>query len=327
MQSIYSIPPEWAPHEATWLQWPKGEERFLAPAFCEIVRALKGRETVRLIVSDARVQRQAEAALISAGVGTDSVEFYPIPTDWCWCRDTGPMFALELGRLVALDWPFNGWGDPDCPHAKDDAVPQRVARALGVDRIRLSLVAEGGAMELNGAGAMIASEPCFHHRNPSTSRAEMDGYLKGKLQVEKILWLRSFPQDDMTRGHPDGIARFINESTIAVGEMLDKADADYPVFEDAASVASAAGFSVVRVPIPGRWEGMAANYMNWYVANDVVLVGTFEREEFDKQGISSVAARFPERKAIGIDVRLLWRRGGGVHCVTQQQPSIRKNLS
>jgi agmatine deiminase len=124
----------------------------------------------------------------------------------------------------------------------------------------------------------------------------------------------------MTRGHPDGIARFINESTIAVGETLDKTDADYPVFEDAASVASEAGFSLVRVPIPGRWEEMAANYMNWYVANGVVLVGTFGRPEFDDIGIASVAALFPERKVVGIDVRRLWRRGGGLHCVTQQQP-------
>jgi agmatine/peptidylarginine deiminase len=119
--------------------------------------------------------------LLSRGITTDNIEFYRIPTDWCWCRDTGPMFALGPRGLTILDWIFNAWGNPSWPHSKDTVLPERVAQALGLDCVRLSLVAEGGAMEFNGAGAMIASEPCFRHRNPSTAKAEMDRFLKSRM--------------------------------------------------------------------------------------------------------------------------------------------------
>ena len=317
------VPAEWEPHESTWLQWPKGRERSLEPTFVEIVRALLRHERVDVIVSNERVFESAHRALGKGGALVPDVRFHMSPTDWCWCRDNGPMFLSDRGQLHVIDWGFNAWGDPRYRHANDDHVPVHVAASLGIPVQTSPVVIEGGALEWNGAGTVIASESCLLHRNPGLGRSDLEAILHDALGFDEVIWLTDYASADaLTRGHPDAIARFIAADTVVVGEIVSVSDRDRAVYEKAAQILSGHGLCVRRMPIPGYTQGAAANYLNWYVANGVVIVGTFGVDEWDQAALRALAAYFPGRSAVGVFARSLWQEGGGIHCVTQQQPQI-----
>jgi agmatine deiminase len=322
------VPPEWSQHDATWLQWPHGrQEGKFAPTLCRIVKALVPRERVDLIVSDADVRRSAQTSLRRAGVPTEQVTFHEIATDSCWCRDSGPIFVVDSQGLFISDWRFTGWGRTKC-YGKDDRIPRHVAKRLGMRRVRHRMVLEGGAIEFNGGGAAITSWPCLRHRNRGVSRERMERALRGAFGLSHLVWLEKAPprDEDYTRGHVDGIARFINRSTVVVGEIADPHDPVAKVFESAAEVIRNAGFRVRRLPVPvKRRRGVSVdrcNYLNWYVANDVVLVGVFGCPEHDRSALARIRRYWPGRKVVGINICRMWQKGGGgIHCVTQQQPA------
>jgi len=321
------IPPEWLPHAATWLQWPKGEEKHHEHVFSEIVKAFIPTERVRLIVSDAGVEKSARAVLADAEIPTDNVEFHRIPTDWCWCRDNGPLFALDSHGVFVINWLFNGWGQTKS-YKNDDRVPVHVAQTLGQCVISYEMVVEGGALEFNGAGAVIASRPCLQHRNCYMPDQDIEEVLRKALGVDQVVWLRRFEKDDLTKGHPDSIARFADATTVIVGEVASQDDPESAVYEDAAERVARAGFDDRRMPIPGRvthkGTQMLANYLNWYITNGAVLVGTFGHPDWDDAALAFIADLSKEfwggRQVVGIEIRALWADGGGIHCVTQQQP-------
>jgi agmatine deiminase len=155
----------------------------------------------------------------------------------------------------------------------------------------------------------------------------MERTLREAFGLSRVVWLEKAepPSEDYTGGHLDGIARFISERTVVVGEIVEHDDPVRLVFDDAARVIQGAGFSVTRMRIPveprGRREFQRGNYLNWYVANGVVLVGTFGRPEWDDAAIAIVRTFWPTREVVPIDVGELWEQGGGIHCVTQQQPA------
>jgi len=321
------IPPEWSLHAATWLQWPKGEEKRHERTFSEIVKALAPSEYVRLIVSDESVESSARAVLAEADVPTDNVRVHRVPTDWCWCRDNGPLFAFDSQGIFVIDWLFTGWLETKS-YRNDDLVPVRVAQMLGKRVVSYQMVVEGGALEFNGAGIVIASRPCLRDRNRSMTDAEIEAALKEALGAERIVWLERFEKDDFTKGHPDSIARFADDTTVIVGEVVNRDDSESLVYEDAAARVARAGLKVRRMPLPGRitYNGrqMLANYLNWYIANGSILVGTFDRADWDSAALAFVADLSREfwggRKVAGIEIKELWADGGGIHCVTQQEP-------
>ena len=322
----FLAPAEWAPHSAAWLQWPHGREVRFAPAFCQIIKALVPHERVSLIVPDSKALESVRTALRRAGVPLQRVTFYEIPTDSCWCRDSGPIFAVDSEGLFVSDWRFTGWGRVKS-HRKDDRIPYHIARTLGLRRVRQRMVLEGGAIEFNGAGAAITSWPCLHHRNPSMSRASMERTLKRGFGLTKVVWLEKAPprSEDYTRGHVDGIARFIRKTTVVVGQITDPRDPVAKVFESAAQILQDAGFKVRRLPISvKRKKGgkcVRYNYLNWYVANGIVLIGTFGSPANDRAALTCIRRYWPRRKVVGINIREMWQQGGGgIHCVTQQQP-------
>lgn len=153
--------------------------------------------------------------------------------------------------------------------------------------------------------------------------------LKEAFGLSKVIWLEKAPprDEDYTRGHVDGLARFIKKkNTVVVGEITDPRDPVAKVFESAAQIIEDAGFKVRRLPIPvkRRKDGSLDryNYLNWYVANGVVLVGVFGSPADDRAALARIRRYWPKRKVIGINIREMWQRGGGgIHCVTQQQPA------
>jgi len=176
------------------------------------------------------------------------------------------------------------------------------------------LIVERGNLEFNGAGALIASWPCQNDRNPGVSQAEMEIMFEQAFGVTEVVWLLSNPPGDLTTGHVDGIARYV-----------DQGDPDAWIYEEAATIIQTAGFEVERIDIPGTVDymgsPMAAIYVNWLVVNEAVIATGFGVPAWDAAAQARIEEFFPGRAIHVVETLELWYWGGGTHCVTNDQPT------
>jgi len=347
--SGFRMPAEWEPHAATWLAWPHektdwpGKFPAIPLVYADIVRWLSLGERVRLEMNGKAEEVAARRLLRRAGVDLAQVDFFGIPTDRVWTRDHGPLFVKHPSGEVALtNWRFNGWAKyPN--HKKDDAVPDRIARAQKrrcwkpMARFGGKLqqvVLEGGSIDVNGAGTLLTTEECLlspvQARNPGLSREALEGLLGEYLGIRKVLWLGEGIVGDDTHGHVDDLARFIDETTVVLATERRRTDANYERLEDnrrrLASMTDADGrpLHVVPLPMPRpvEWNGqrLPASYANFYIANRHVLVPTFN-DPADRVALGTLARLFPGREVVGIHaLDLVWGLGT-LHCLTQQEPA------
>lgn len=336
------LPDETARHEGTWLQWPHrytygtAYRDRLEPTWVAMTRALVGSENVHLIVYDAAEETRVRDKLNAAGVPLSKVNFVIRPTDDVWARDNGPLFVYGANdELKIADWGFNGWGE-DAPYRKDAAVRTSVAAKLGMARVDLTdYVVEGGAIEVDGRGVLMATRSSILEpkRNPGVSQAELETVLADQLGVSKFIWLDGGPggKQDITDMHIDGFARFGTPQTLVTLSRGDLAywglsSADIDRLYRARDI-DGAPYRFVQLPLTARdvvtdygydirFKG---SYVNYYVANSVVLVPEY-KDPNDAVARSILQRLYPDRRVVGIDVRNLYRNGGMVHCVTQQQP-------
>ena len=346
----YRLPAEWGPHAATWLVWPQAKDdwpgRFDAIPFAygELVRHLVPREPVELIVGTAGREERARALLREDGVDLERVHFHRWPTDRAWVRDSGPIFLRHpappegLPPIAVTDWRFNGWAKYENWH-RDDRLPGRVARLRGVPvwRPRADgerLVLEGGAIDVNGAGDLLATEECLlssvQARNPGIPREALERALREYLGVERIHWLGRGLVGDDTHGHIDDIARFVAERTIVAARAPEPPDPNHDALAEnldrlrAATGPDGAPFEIVELPMPAPiaygGQRVPASYLNFYLANGTVLVPTFN-DPHDREALATLARLFPDREVRGIHAGdLIWGLGT-LHCLTQQEPA------
>jgi agmatine deiminase len=336
------MPDEAVTHAATWLAWPhaatygRAYRDRLEPTFVEMTAALVGGELVRVVVNSAAEQARVRGVLQAAGVPLGGVDMYVRRTDDVWIRDNGAIFVFDpAGRMVALDWGFNGWGF-DAPFRSDDTLPVAMAAVRGVPRIDLRrTILEGGAFEVDGAGTFLATRSAILEpdRNPGLAEATLEARLTMALGVDHFIWLDGADGGrlDITDMHIDGFARFAPG-----GVLVTMADADLAYWGlSAADIATlgaavdAAGVPFARLDLPltandvvttyGAPVGFKGSYTNFYIANDVVLVPTYA-DPNDAVALALLAPLFPGRTVVGIDSRNLYRVGGMIHCVTQQEP-------
>lgn len=337
------MPEETAPHEATWLQWPHrytygtAYRDRIEPTWVAMTQALVASEKVKLVVYDAAEQARVRARLVAAGVPLANVSFVIRPTDDVWVRDNGPIFVYDDNdRLKITDWGFNGWGE-DAPYRKDDTVPSAAASRLGMARVDLNdYVVEGGAIEVDGRGVLMATRSSIlePNRNPGVSQAEMEAVLGKQLGVSKFIWLDGAPggSDDITDMHIDGFARFGTPDTIVTMSRNDLrywglSAADSDRLYQARDIDGRA-YRFVQLPLTARevvtdygYEiRFKGSYVNYYVGNTVVLVPEY-KDPNDAVAKAIVQRLYPGRSVVGVDVRNLYRNGGMIHCVTQQQPA------
>jgi len=320
------VPAEWEPHEGTWLQWPKGWERGFQGTFSEIVNALQAYEQVNLIVDDDQAMEAARKILVNKEVPLDNIQWHVMAYDWSWMRDNGPVWVETSDGVILQDWGFNAWGEIDPHFDKDNAVPCKVAEIEGIECEGYDLIYERGTLEFNGAGTLIASWPVMEDRNPELTQSEAEEFFQEAFGVEKVVWILGAPRGDITGGHVDGIARFIDANTVVVARHADENHPEANLYEEAAEIIEAAGFEVRRMDIPGyvtyRGIKMPAIYVNWLVANGVVVMTGFGEPEWDNAAKATVESYFPGRDVMVIETLDLWYSGGGVHCVTNDQPMM-----
>ena len=338
---LYTMPSEEHAHEGTWIQWPHnhtyswGASDFV-PAFREMVSALIESENVHIVAYNNQHVNQITNQLTNNGISMANVSIHVYQNDDFWVRDNGPIFVYsDQGDLTILDWGFNGWGD-DAPYELCDQVPSLIGDDIGYPVVDLNhVVLEGGAVEINGEGSLMAtwSSILGDHRNPGMSESEMEEYLTTYLGITNFIWLEGVygGNADITDQHIDAVARFHGANTIVTMSEEDLVEwellpTDIEILYSATNV-QGQPFNIVTLPITdndvvtewGEDMQFKGSYVNYYVANSVVLVPQYD-DPRDAEALEIVSELYPSKQAVGIDCRNLFGVGGMVHCVTQQQP-------
>ncbi len=344
----YRMPGEWEPHEATWIAWPHNRndwpQRFepIPWAYAEIVRHITPGEIVRILVNSKDHEAGARILLQRVGVDLKRVEFFRIPTDRGWTRDYGPLFVKRDAPrpdVAIARFGFNGWAKYS-NWRKDAQVPERAARAL---KRRLfdvvvegrRFVLEGGSIDANGMGTVLATEQCLldpetQARNPGFGRKEIAEIFRQYLGAGNILWLSKGIAGDDTPGHVDDVCRFVGPRTAVICWERDPRDVNYaPMQENWERIQHMAledgtKIEVVPLPMPSPvymdGQRLPASYANFYIANSAVLVPTFN-DPRDIIALGTLGELFPGRPVVGIHaLDLVWGLGT-IHCLTQQQPA------
>lgn len=335
------MPAEWAPHERTWMAFPPPNATFgdegsstleaARSAWATVAMTIARYEPVTMVVQSGR---GAEAASY-VGSGVTIVE---APIDDAWIRDSGPTFTLSSEGLAATNWIFNGWGAQSWATWDNDArLALDVSRRAGATSRDSALTNEGGGIHVDGQGTVFLTDTVQldPQRNPGWSREQVEAEIHSHLGTTHAIWLpRGLTRDydDFgTRGHVDIVATFVRPGVVAAHRQLDPAHPDFEVTNElvgllrASTDASGRALEVVEITAPsvldenGEWTDYS--YINHYVGNGFVVVGTFD-DPHDEEALAALARLYPGRRIEPTDGRAIFAHGGGVHCITQQQPRV-----
>jgi agmatine deiminase len=335
------MPDEAAPHRRTWMAFGAsaeiwGEDYLLGVQenIARIARTIARYEPVMMLV------RPGERAFAEQLCGAN-IQFLATSLDDVWVRDTGAVFLTNSQlKLAGIDFNFNGWGEKqdgwvEKPDQRNDAkVAQTLLEFTGAKSITTSIVAEGGAIEVDGQGTAIITESCIlnRNRNPGLTKEECDRQLKLLLGVQKIIWLPGIQGKDITDGHTDFYARFARPGVVIAGLEVDPNSFDYHVTREHLKIlknatdAQGRELEVITIEAPRTIRSLdktgdfAAGYINFYVVNGAVIIPEFGDSEADENARKTLIKLFPKREVIQLNIDALAAGGGGIHCVTQQEP-------
>ncbi len=326
----YRAVPEWAPHARCWMAWPCRDDLWgeglaaAREAYARVARTIAEFEPVTMIV---RPELVAEASLL-LGKG---ISILPMAQDDSWTRDTGPLFLAGPGGRAGVCFRFNGWGERYSPYDEDARMARRILEHLRLPAFESELVLEGGGIDLDGEGTAILCEPSVLDpgRNPTASRSEVERELAAMLAVERVIWLPAGLVDDDTGGHVDNVARFVAPGVVVVarderGPHRLALEAVRAVLEEAVDAAGRR-LEVVPLDLPaprrrhdGRW--LSLSYVNFYFAEGAVLVPAFE-DPADRAAARTFEQLFPEREVVQLELGPIPEGGGGLHCITRDEPA------
>lgn len=347
----YHMPAEWEPHQATWIAWPHnrsdwpGKFAAIPWVYADIVRHLSRVEHVNIVVRNAPERSLARRVLGLANVALKNISFHLWPTNRVWTRDSGPIFVRRESKVdpVAItNWRFNAWAKYS-DWKFDNQLPSRISRTLRLKQFTPvvggngkghHVVLEGGSIDVNGQGLMLTTEECLlskvQQRNPGLSREDMEKVFADSLGVAKVIWLGRGIVGDDTHGHVDDIARFVAADTVLAVTEANTADRNHAPLRDnlarlrAATDVNGRKLQIVELPMPRpvifEKRRLPASYANFYIANRLVLVPTFN-DPNDRIALDILAGLFPQREIVGIHCGdFIWGLGA-IHCMTQQQPA------
>ena len=336
----YFMPPECHPHECCWMQWPhefqnknsyqeveswshfdfeRGRHKW-----AEVAKGISNFEKVNMIVHPQDIE-------IAKKLLHDSINIFEFHNDDCWARDSGATFLLnDKKKLGGVDWEFNGWGK-FTPHDSDNKIAKFMIDKSSATYFKSQMVLEGGSIHVDGAGTLITTEQCLlnKNRNPNLTKREIEENLEKYLNIEKIIWLKH-GTDEGTDGHIDNIACFVDETKVLALSCNDKLDPFYEKLNENLEIlktsVDAKGRSLEVIEIEMSYKRLIPNddepssYINFYIANNGIVMPSFDDANADTNAQNIIQSIFPKRKLIvinGIDISL---GGGNIHCITQQQP-------
>ncbi|MFT4470175.1 agmatine deiminase family protein [Arthrobacter sulfonylureivorans] len=340
----WRMPAETAPHERIWMAFPRagltlGEDAASAEeaygAWTAVAQAIAEFEPVTMVV-DPTERKRASRML---GSGIDQLE---APLDEFWMRDIGPTFVVDDARpgvLGAVDWTFNGWGAPAWAEwEKSRGIGRFVAEQAGAELVSSLLVNEGGAIHVDGAGTVLVTETVQLDpgRNPYTDKERVEAELARTLGTTHTVWVpRGLTRDyeDLgTRGHIDMVATIPSPGRLLLHLQNNPAHPDFEVSRQLrdffGTQLDAAGkpFEIIELPAPDTLKDNDGfvdwSYVNHLVVNGGVIACGYGEERADALAAEILAEAYPGRRVVTVDARPILARGGGIHCITQQQPAL-----
>ena len=331
----YRMPAEWVHHACCWMSWPSRADQWvdgLAGAkntYASVARAIQRFEPVRMVAEPHSV----DDARVHCGAG---VEVVPLPIDDPWMRDSGPTFLTRGdGAIAGTAWRFNSWGGKSPEYADNARLAGRVLSIAAAPVYQSSLCLEGGAIHTDGAGTVITTESVVlnRNRNPGITKAAAEHELRQALGATRVIWLPGDPDslvDDITDGHIDGLVSFVKPGVViyesdpsATGSAMRLAAVNRRALETAVD---ASGRRLQIISIDDAYEVQtlhsmfSRSYVNFYIANGGIVMPRFGVPG-DARALAVIKAAFPDREVVQIDITQLASGGGGIHCITQQQPA------
>lgn len=336
------MPPEWVPHERTWMEFPPacttfgddpdGELGYYRGVWAAVTNAIARFEPVSLIcaVGDGSAARK---------LVDQSVTIHETAIDECWFRDSGPTFVTHPGgRVGAVCWQFNGWGQQEfCSWEHERNVGEFAARLADAEVFYSSMVNEGGGIHVDGEGTVMITRTVQldPHRNPDMDAEQVEAELRTFLGVEKVLWLpRGLTKDYQrygTRGHVDIVAAWVRPGLVVAHSQPDPSHPDHEVCAEnlailrASTDARGRQLEVVEIEAPTATHAdgdiVDWSYINHYVCNGAVILCSFD-DPRDEAAAATLSRLYPGREVVLVEARPIFECGGGIHCITQQQPAV-----
>ncbi|MFM6977435.1 MAG: agmatine/peptidylarginine deiminase [Micrococcales bacterium] len=330
----WKMPAEWATHERTWMAWPSNGYTLGATEY----DAMEAR-TTWAAVANAIVEFEPVTMLcnpadldVAKSFLNEDIKLVEASLDDAWMRDIGPTFVKnESGELGAVNWIFNGWGaQPWASWTNDSKISNQIGQLTDSTIIKSQIVNEGGAIHVNGAGVVLLTETVQlgEGRNSDWTRENVEREVHAMLGTDKAIWLKRGLTRDYdqfgTRGHVDIVACFANEDTILFHKQENVEHPDYEIsLEVEATLRANGDFNLIPVAAPKALRDedgfVDFSYINHYLVNGGVILCSFD-DENDLRAVETMKQVYPGRKIVQIDARNLFARGGGIHCITQQQP-------
>ncbi len=328
----WRMPAEWHPHECTWMGWPAKDyeedptenDRAFA-AWSAVANAIVRFEPVKMLIEPQDIETAKKFL-------DKRVELVEASFDDGWLRDTGPSFVKnEAGEVAGVNWIFNGWGATSWAiWAKDQHAATQINQFAGVQSIDSKLINEGGGIHVDGEGNLLLTETVQlgEGRNSTWSRQEVEAELHAKLGTKRAIWIRRGLTRDYdefgTRGHIDIVACFAPGNTILYHDQQDETHPDFSVSHEVKRTLEEAGdFNLIAMPAPKTLKDTHGwvdySYINHYLVNGGVILCAFD-DENDVQAKAILERCYPDREVVLVDARPIFARGGGIHCITQQQP-------
>jgi agmatine deiminase len=261
-----------------------------------------------------------------------SIKVVSMPIDDSWLRDSAPTFVVNrAGSRAAAAFTFNAWGSKYHPHDQDATLGSRIAEFAGFPLYQSKLVVEGGGFLSDGEGTLITAESCVlnTNRNPGWTKAEAEAELRTMLGVQKVIWLPGDVMDTETDGHVDGYLAYVKPATVLCEVVADPADPRYAIMAENRIVLEAETdargrrfnlLPIAEVPRSAVPEGVCRSYVNFYIANDAIIAPAYSLPE-DEAVAETLRLAYPDRSIVLVALKDLFRGGGGIHCITQQEPA------
>ena len=328
--SGFFMPAEWEKHERCWMAWPTREgfnSKATKKNYTTVATAISEFEPVSMVV---RPEDMKEAQ----GYLGNHAELVEMSIDDAWARDSGPNFLVDNdGRLAGACFTFNCWGENYFPYDQDAKMAERILERSNIPFLKTDLVAEGGGITIDGEGTLITTESCFlnPNRNPGWTKGEVEHELKRVLGIEKVIWLPGNVDEDETNGHVDGVAAFVKPGVVLLETAFSTEHPYYDVLKENEKAlkgqTDAKGRVLDVAYIEDAWgaecknERFCLSYINSYLANGAVIMPKYGLPA-DERARKTFQRLFPNRKVVQISIDDIATGGGGIHCITQQQPAV-----
>ncbi|MEU2241254.1 agmatine deiminase family protein [Streptomyces sp. NPDC018338] len=338
------MPAETDPHVRTFMAWPALSSVWstqLGGVRADIARVADAISRYEPVVVLARPGQAADARYACGAGAYYGIDVVEIANDDLWIRDFGPTFVVAPGAVAGVDTNFNGWGKTGTPYAQPYANDAAAAATLldqyGVQRVRAGFVGEGGSLETDGQGTLLATVSSLvnSNRNPGMTQDQVERAMKSALGIDKVIWVPGLAGQDITDCHIDCLARFVAPGQVILDQPGPGTDSKWvAVYQEtkqallSATDAQGRRLTVTELPGPdrrairGRGTGFLSSYTNYYTANGAVIVPQFGDGYADGVAYAILQAAYPGRNVVQLNIDNIASGGGGIHCATQSQPAV-----